>query len=91
MDLPVELAETAAAGGEEGLKALAQLVQLASTGGKGFIDPTPLVEGILDARVEARVKGQYELADGLRDVIVNAGIEVKDTPEGTVWSIKTTN
>ena len=91
VDSPVELAETAAAGGEEGLKALAQLVQLASTGGEGFIDPTALVEGILSARVEARAKGQYELSDELRDVIANAGIEVKDTPEGTVWSIKTTN
>jgi cysteinyl-tRNA synthetase len=90
-DLPVELAETAAAGGEEGLRALAQLVQLASTGGEGFIDPTPLVEGILNARVDARAKGQYELADELRNVMANAGVEVKDTPEGTAWSIKTTN
>lgn len=91
VNLPVELAETAAAGGEEGLKALAHLVQLASTGGEGFIDPTPLVEGILSARVEARANGQYDIADGLRDVIANAGIEVQDTPQGTVWSIKTTN
>jgi hypothetical protein len=91
VDLPVELAEIAATGGEEGLKALAQLVQLASTGGEGFIDPTTLIEGILSARVQARAKGQYELADELRDVIANAGVEVQDTPEGTVWSIKTTN
>jgi hypothetical protein len=91
VESPLELAEAAAAGGDEGLEALAQLVQLASTGGRGFIDPTPLVEGILGARVDARSKGQYELADELRDVIANAGIEVQDTPEGTVWSIKTTN
>jgi cysteinyl-tRNA synthetase len=91
VDFSVQLAEIAAAGGAEGLEALAQLVQLASTGGKGFIDPTPLVEGILSARVNARTNGQYELADELRDVIANAGIEVQDTPEGTVWSIKTTN
>jgi hypothetical protein len=90
-DSPIELAEIAAAGGEEGLNALAQLVLLASTGGTGFIDPTPLVEGILSARVSARANGQYEIADGLRDVIANAGIEVKDTPEGTVWSIKSSN
>jgi hypothetical protein len=89
VDFSVQLAEVAAAGGAEGLEALAQLVQLASTGGKGFIDPTPLVEGILSARVDARTNGQYELADELRDVIANAGIEVQDTPEGTVWSIKT--
>jgi hypothetical protein len=91
VDAPVALAETAAAGGKEGLNALAQLVQLASTGGSGFIDPSLLVEGILKARIDARSKGQYELADELRDVIANAGIEVRDTPEGTVWAIKATN
>jgi hypothetical protein len=89
--LPVDLAETAAAGGEAGLEALARLVQLASTGGEGFIDPTPLVEGVLSARVAARAQGQYELADELRDVILKAGIDVQDTPSGTVWSIKTDN
>jgi hypothetical protein len=87
-DLPVALAETAAAGGEAGIEALARLVQMASTGGEGFIDPTSLVDGILNARVAARAQGQYELADELRDVIVKAGIHVQDTPSGTVWSIK---
>jgi hypothetical protein len=89
--LAVVLAETAAAGGEAGLKALARLVQMASTGGEGFIDPTSLVDGILNARIAARAQGQYELADELRDVIVKAGIDVQDTPSGTVWSIKTDN
>jgi hypothetical protein len=88
-DLPVELAEVAAQGGEAGLEALARLVQIASTGGEGFIDPTPLVEGILNARIDARAHGQYELADELRDVIIKAGIDVQDSPSGTVWSIRT--
>jgi hypothetical protein len=87
--LPIDLAEAATAGGEEGLAALARLVQMASTGGEGFIDPAPLVEGILNARLAARAQGQYELADELRDVIVKAGIDVQDTPSGTVWSIRT--
>lgn len=89
--LPVDLAEVAAAGGEEGLEALARLVQLASTGGAGFIDPTPLVEGVLNARMAARAQGQYDLADELRDVLVNAGIDVQDTPSGSVWSIRSDN
>lgn len=88
-DVPRDLAETAARGGPAGLEALARLVQMASTGGEGFIDPTTLVEGILAARVGARAAGQYELADELRNVIVRAGIDVQDTPSGTVWSLKT--
>lgn len=87
-ELPVTLAEVAAKGGDAGLEALARLVQLASTGGEGFIDPTPLVEGLLSARLTARTQGHYELADELRNVILNAGIDVQDTPSGTVWSIK---
>jgi len=43
-------------------------VQLAATGGQGFVDPAPLIEGVLNARVSARSSGQYELADELRDV-----------------------
>ncbi|MFY9783233.1 MAG: hypothetical protein WAK12_06840 [Acidimicrobiales bacterium] len=84
---PTELAEIAALGGEAGLEALARLVQLANTGGEGFIDPTPLVEGILAARVSARSSGQYDLADELRDALTKAGVEVKDSPEGTTWSL----
>jgi len=87
-DLPTDLAEAAAAGGDAGLVALARLVQMAQTGGEGFIDPAALVEGVLKARVEARAQGQYDLADQLRDAIVNAGIDVQDTPSGTVWSLR---
>jgi hypothetical protein len=90
-DLPTDLAETAAGGGEAGLEALARLVQMASTGGEGFVDPSALVEGILNARIGARAQGQYELADELRDVIVKAGIDVQDTASGTVWSLRTDN
>jgi hypothetical protein len=91
-NLPVDLAEVAAAGGQDGLTALAQLVQLASTGGEGFIDPTPLVDGILTAREEARANGQYELADQLRDVLLRAGFEINDTAEGaSTWSIRSSH
>jgi hypothetical protein len=84
---PLALAEMAARGGDEGLVALARLVQLASTGGEGFIDPTTLVEGVLSARVAARTNGQYELADGLRDALIKAGIEVNDGTDGTTWAL----
>lgn len=85
---PVELAEIVAERSDASLEALAQLVQLASTGGEGFIDPADLVEGVLRARVSARSAGQYELADDLRDALVKAGIDVQDSPEGTQWSLR---
>jgi len=88
LNRPVELGEVAAKGGEYGLEALAQLVQLATTGGEGFIDPTALVEGILSARVSARATAQYDLADELRDTLLKSGIDVQDGPDGTTWTLK---
>jgi hypothetical protein len=85
---PNDLAQRVLEGGPEGVEALAQLVQLSATGGEGFIDPTPLVDGVLAARVDARSSGQYELADELRDALIKAGIDVQDTPEGTTWSLR---
>jgi hypothetical protein len=91
LNRPVELGEVAAKGGETGLEALAQLVQLATTGGEGFVDPTALVEGILSARVSARASAQYDLADELRDTLLKAGIDVQDSPDGTTWTLKSTS
>jgi hypothetical protein len=83
-----DLAQLALAGGPDAVEALAKLVEMGATGGEGFIDPTRLIEGILVARVNARSAGQYQLADELRDALVNAGVEVNDGVEGTTWSLK---
>jgi hypothetical protein len=88
---PLELAQIAANGGENGLEALAQLVQLATTGGEGYIDPAPLVEAILAARVSARSSGQYQLADQLRDLLLESNIDVHDGPDATTWSLRPTH
>jgi hypothetical protein len=82
------LGEVAAGGGEVGLRAIAELVRLAESGGPGLIDPAVLVEGVLKARREARSAGQYQLADELRDALVAAGIEVHDGPDGATWSLR---
>jgi hypothetical protein len=84
----MELANIAAQDGEAGLEALAQLVQLAVAGGKGFIDPTTLVDNILSVRVSARKSGQYELADQLRDALVGAGFVIHDGPDTSTWSLE---
>ena len=83
----LELAEAVAAGEGDINHHLATLVQLAQTGGKNFIDPSSIVEGILAARLEARDEKNFALADTLRDVLSNAGIDIKDGPDGTTWSL----
>jgi len=85
---PAELGRVALDGGPESVKALAQLVQLAQSGGHGFIDPTSLIEGVLTARRSARESGLYELADQLRDLLIDARVEVNDTADGTSWSLR---
>lgn len=88
---PVELGHVAANGGDEGMAALAQLVQMASTGGKDFIDPTTLVEEILKTRRAARADGHYEIADRLRDALAKAGITVNDGPVSSTWTLTGTS
>ena len=86
-DEPTELGHLVAGGGAQALEALARLVRLAAKGGGGYVDPAPLVEGVLAARDSARSSGQYELADQLRHALVKAGIDVQDGPDGSTWSL----
>lgn len=83
----LELGITAAKGGEQGLEALGRLVQLATSGGDGYIDPTPIVQGILALRKSAREEGHYQLADDLRDVLMNASVIIHDGPTASTWSL----
>ncbi len=50
----------------------------------------PSWTAILELRVQMRAAGEYALADKLRDALVDAGIEVRDTPEGSVWELAVT-
>ncbi|CAN5405308.1 hypothetical protein BH18ACT1_BH18ACT1_09290 [soil metagenome] len=47
----------------------------------------PFVEAVLDARTRARSGGDYAAADALRDQLVAAGVELRDSPEGTDWRL----
>lgn len=85
VDTLVVLAEH---GGPESVDAIARLARMASTGGSGRIDPSDLVEGLLELRVSARDAKDFALADRIRDVLVTSGIEVMDTPDGSTWTIK---
>ena len=43
------------------------------------------MEALLDARRQARTDRRFADADALRDRLVDAGVEVRDTPDGTEW------
>ena len=65
------------------------VVRLGDLARSGTTDPRdvvgPVVEQILDLRVQMRTAGEYALADKLRDALVDAGVEVHDTPAGSTW------
>ncbi len=43
---------------------------------------------LLEMRTDARKNRDFALSDKIRDQLLDAGIEIKDTKEGTSWSIK---
>ncbi|HVL03695.1 MAG TPA: hypothetical protein VM386_04575, partial [Acidimicrobiales bacterium] len=47
----------------------------------------PLVDALLDARAAARSARDWDAADTLRDRLLEAGVEIHDSPEGTTWSL----
>jgi hypothetical protein len=47
----------------------------------------PVVEAALAARVVARSEKAFAVSDSIRDELVKAGIEVRDTPDGVEWLV----
>jgi cysteinyl-tRNA synthetase len=58
----------------------------------GLRDPrdalAPLVEGLIALRVALRAAKAWDVADELRERLAAAGIELRDTPHGTVWTLR---
>lgn len=46
------------------------------------------VEDMITQRKEAKKAKDFAKADAIRDELLAKGIELKDTREGTVWSVK---
>ena len=67
------------------------LVRLGDVARDGAADPrdrlAPVVDRVLALRRELRGAGHYDVADRLRDVLIDAGIEVRDTPDGPAWDL----
>ncbi len=45
----------------------------------------PLVDGLLDARKQARADRDFQAADAIRDQLAAAGVVVEDGPDGARW------
>ncbi|MFN2582436.1 MAG: hypothetical protein ABR498_06820 [Candidatus Dormibacteria bacterium] len=67
------------------------LVQLGDVARDGARDPrervAPMVERLLTLRSDLRKSGDYDVADRVRDALIDAGVEIRDTPDGTVWEL----
>ncbi|MGH4015479.1 MAG: CysS/YqeB C-terminal domain-containing protein [Pseudonocardiaceae bacterium] len=66
------------------------VLRLGDLAAVGARDPTELVAPFVDTLVElrdrARAQRSWSVADDLRERLTTAGITVRDTPEGTIWS-----
>lgn len=48
----------------------------------------PFVEGLLAIRKVVRAEKRFDLSDVVRDSLLQAGIEVRDTKDGVEWVLK---
>lgn len=67
--------------------AIVALIETASRAQVGLMDPTLIINGVLNVRRLAREQGHYEIADQLRDVLTTAQLEINDGPTSSTWSI----
>lgn len=67
------------------------VVRLGDLAVDGTRDPRevvgPFVDALLELRVRAREDRDWSAADGIRDRLVAAGIELHDSPDGTTWEV----
>jgi cyanophycinase-like exopeptidase len=72
----------------------ALVVRLGELAEQGAADPAarvaPFVEALLAVRAAARDGKDFATSDLVRDRLVEAGVEVQDTPDGTTWTLSTT-
>lgn len=79
--------------GERGRAALRRMMaRLGDLARSGTKDPREAVGGFVEAliaeRAAARADRRYGDSDRIRAALVDNGIEVRDTPEGTFWEIR---
>ncbi len=52
---------------------------------KGTTEADAFIELLLDLRQELRAQKNYALSDRIRDDLVNLGVVIEDTPQGSTW------
>ena len=85
---PLELAAIIEQGGSEAINALTQLVNLSNAPMQENKLVNSLVDSILDIRQQLKNNGDYQLADELRNILIQEKIEIEDTASGAKWRIK---
>jgi cyanophycinase-like exopeptidase len=69
----------------------ALVVRLGELAEEGAADPAakvaPFVEALLAVRAAARQNKDFATSDLVRDRLVEAGVEVRDSPDGTSWTL----
>ena len=67
------------------------ITRLGAAARRGVVDPrqslAPFVGALLEVRSVARAEKRYDISDIVRDRLSDAGIEVRDTPDGAEWDI----
>lgn len=70
-------------------------VRLGDLARNGAADPrerlAPVVDRILELRRQMRSEGHYDLADRLRDTLLDAGLEVRDSRDGSEWTLRSSD
>jgi cysteinyl-tRNA synthetase len=68
------------------------VVKLAAAASGGLQDPreaaAPFVNALLSLRATVRAEKRYDLSDIIRDRMLEAGVEVRDTKEGVEWVLR---
>lgn len=68
------------------------VVKLAAAASGGLQDPrtvvAPLVDALLALRATVRSEKRYDLSDIIRDRMLEAGVEVRDTKDGVDWVLR---
>jgi cyanophycinase-like exopeptidase len=66
-------------------------IRLGEVAVEGVRDPrepiAPFVDALVEVRARARAERSWEFADMLRDRLIAAGVEIRDTSEGTAWRL----
>jgi len=50
-------------------------------------DAAPFIDLLVELRQDLRAAKQWSLADRVRDRLIEQGIQVEDTPDGTIWRL----